>query len=433
MTIILVSVYIAAFFLIAKLFSKREGYYSTVVIFGLAAYIYYIGIPFEMALLNLDTIEGSGVKLMLTASQLNQIVGMGIIAFLSFSIGYYFSGFNPFKNSLVPPKASPRRSIRFSVIFLGVLSLVVIPIFFRNLILAVSTYEGAIAAIYHNPLFSLLIIYVAIVISLISTIVIRKGKFRNFVIGLGLVSTIVLYGIYSSDKTVMLIGLLALGAVFIKLKLNRKWIFLPLIILTAFLGVFLGIIFNIYIRGSGQVPMDEFFRRRLGLRRFDPLGPMLSLEHVLSNRIALKYGTTYIDVFSLIIPKVFWKDRPLDLSEEFARETMPNWSPGQGRGYSLLAEAYLNFSWAGAFIQYFVIGLLWGWFWKTLRRLFYWHYSPLLWQGLYITLGYFLLIIMHRGPAAGLFKSMILCNALFVLFAIYFDFSMLRKPKPKVV
>ncbi len=432
MTIALVLVYIAVFFLIAKLFSKREGYYSTVVIFGLAAYIYYIGIPFEMALLNLDTIEGSGVKLMLTASQLNQIVGMGIIAFFSFSIGYYFSGFNPFKNSLVHPKASQRRSIQFSVIFLGVLSLVVIPIFFHNLILAVSTYEGAIAAIYHNPLFSLLIIYAAIIVSLISTIVIRKGKLRNFVIGLGLVSTIVLYGIYSSDKTVMLIGLLALGAVFIKLKLNRKWIFLPLITLMAFLGIFLGIIFNIYIRGSGQVPIDEFFTRRLGLRRFDPLGPMLSLEHILRNRADFRYGTTYTNAFSLIIPKALWKDRPLDLSEKFARETIPNWSPGQGRGYSLLAEAYLNFSWAGAFIQYFVIGLLWGWFWKTLRRLFYWHYSPLLWQGLYITLGYYLLIIMHRGPAAGLFKNMILCNALFVLFAIYFDFSMLKRQNRKI-
>lgn len=30
---------------------------------------------------------------------------------------------------------------------------------------------------------------------------------------------------------------------------------------------------------------------------------------------------------------------------------LPNWSPGQGCGYSLLAEAYLNFSWAEAYFN----------------------------------------------------------------------------------
>lgn len=427
-TIILALLYIAAFFFVCRLFSKREGYYSTVAIFGIAAYIYYIGIPVEMSLSNSHFIETSYISLTLTTSQLNQIIGMGLIAFLAFSLGYRISGFNPFKKSTIDTKISPKKPIRYSVIFVWISSLMAILLFFYDSIIASSTYVGAYTTRYGNPLFALLAGYAVIITALIAATTIRKGKIKHLVLGIILVSVVILWGIYSSDKDSLLLGLLALGACFIAWKLNQRFGFLILMIFLVCLGILSFIMFNMY---RGGAPLSLAFER-LSLMRFDPAGPFVSMAYILNNPGDYKWGATYINLFSLLVPRAVWAGRPLDLSEQFARQVIPDWQPGQGLGFSLLAEAYLNFAWWGIFVQYFLIGLLWGYFWRVLRRIFCWHYSTPLWQSLYTTFGYYLLIIMHRGSVAGVLKSLILFTALLVLFAIFFDFSMMKKKSEQV-
>lgn len=422
-TVVLVLVYIAAFLFMCKLFSKREGYYSTVAIFGVAAYIYYVGIPVEMSLSNSHLVRSSYISLTLTTSQLNQIIGMGLIAFLSFSLGYRISGFNAFKKATVDGPMSLRKPIRYSVIFVWVLTLVTIPLFFYNTIAAMSTYVGAYTTVYGNPLFAFLTRYAVISTAVIAATIIRRGKIKHLVLGITLVSMIVLWGIYSSDKDSLLLGLLALGACFIVWKINRRFSFLMLMVFLVFLGILSFMMFNMY---RGGAPLSLAFER-LSLTRFDPAGSFVSMAYVLNNPGGLKWGATYTQVFSLLVPKALWASRPLDLSEQFARQVIPDWAPGRGLSFSLLAEAYLNFSWLGAFIQYFFIGLLWGYFWRVLRKVFCWHYSTSLWQSFYTTFGYYLLILMHRGTVAGTLKSLILFTALFVLFAVLFDFSIMTR------
>jgi hypothetical protein len=46
--------------------------------------------------------------------------------------------------------------------------------------------------------------------------------------------------------------------------------------------------------------------------------------------------------FVIWVPRVFWPDRPLDLSEEFARQIMVGWRAGFGVAFSPLAEAYVR-------------------------------------------------------------------------------------------
>jgi oligosaccharide repeat unit polymerase len=428
LTIILALLYVATFFLICRLFSRREGYYSTVAIFGIAVYIYYIGIPVEMSLSDTHLVQMFSLELTLTTAQLNQIIGMGLIAFLSFSIGYRISGFNPFKEAILGEEISQRRTIRYSVIFVWLASIVAIVLFFSNAIAAVSTYVGSYTTIYENPLFAFVVWYAVISTALIAATVIRKGRLRHLVLGIILVFMVILWGIYSSDKDSLLLGVLALGSCFIVWKMNRRFGFLVLMIFFVFLGILLFTMFNMY---RGGAPLSQAFAY-LSLSKFDPAGPFVSMAYVLNNLQDLKWGTTYTNVFTLLIPKALWAGRPLDLAEQFGRQVIPNWQSGQGVGFSLLAEAYINFSWLGAFIQYFFIGLLWGYFWRVLRRVFCWHYSIQLWQSLYITFGYYMLIIMNRGTVAGLFKSLILFTALFVLFAIVFDISMIRRKTSKL-
>lgn len=415
--------YIVVYIIGVKFFSKREGYYSTITVFGLSCYIYYIGIPFELSLLGLQEFRWG---IILTPSQLNQIIAMGISAFVAFSVGYYISKFNPFKNSNQSLKISFKQSVPYSIFFLWILSIVITPTIFYEKILSMKTYSEAYGIIYRNPELSLLTDYVILCTALISATFLAKTQNIYKLIGIGLVVMIVLWSIYSSDKNPLLIGLLALGAYYAGFK-GKRFITFLLIIFGGALILFLFTMFNIY-QGGGDISPAYIFTSRYGIIYSDPAGPILSLAYVLDRPIDFKYGTTYLDFFNIIIPKALWSERPLDLAEQFARETIVNWAEGQGMGYSLLAEAYLNFSWIGPFIQYFLLGLMWGYFWKKLCYIL-WYLPKSLWQNLYLILGYYFLILMHRGPVSSLLKSMVQYVLAIVLFAVVFDLSMIKYKK----
>ncbi len=68
-------------------------------------------------------------------------------------------------------------------------------------------------------------------------------------------------------------------------------------------------------------------------------------------------GATYIGAFANAIPMVGWA-RPYGFGSEWLAWTIkPDWAAnGFGFGYSFLAEAFLNFGWAGIPIVSFLIG-----------------------------------------------------------------------------
>jgi len=423
MTIILVLVYIAVFFLMAKLFSKREGYYSTIVVFGIGCYIYYIGIPFELYVLSIEEFKKGNIVLSLSTAQLSQIIMMGTIAFLAFSLGYYLSSFNPSKMSRGLRNCFPR--IPYSLQLICIWSLIFLLIFFHKNIFAVGTYEAAYGVRYSNPAFSLLCNFVVFYGVVIASTIILRGKNLNKALGIGFILLIILWGIYSSDKNVILFGLLAIAASsfrFIKKKGLASFVY---IIIGCVILIYSIKVFSLYRGGHNIHIAFSIATKQLGLRYIDPLGPFVSIQHILTRSTDLQYGQTYLHIFYLIIPKFLWKERPLGLSEQFARDNITNWQPGMGMGYSLLAEAYLNFSWMGPVIQYLLLGLLWGYFWKVLRKVL-WNFPQGLWQGLYYILGYYLLILMHRGPVAGLMKSLILYTSPLILSVIFIDLGILH-------
>jgi hypothetical protein len=141
---------------------------------------------------------------------------------------------------------------------------------------------------------------------------------------------------------------------------------------------------------------------------------------------SLRFGMTYLEAILLLIPKLLWNARPMDLSENFALQHISNWSEGSGMGYSFLAEAYLNFSWFGAFLQYFIIGLLWGLVWKKIRRIL-WCYGCDGWYALYYILGFYFLIIMHRAPFSGLLKGFLQYAIAFGVFTLLVDQNVITR------
>ena len=93
---------------------------------------------------------------------------------------------------------------------------------------------------------------------------------------------------------------------------------------------------------------------------------MISLVIAIEGELPRTYGSTYLYALVAWVPRVIWKDRPDDLAQEFALDNIPNWQPGMGLGYSLLAEAYLNFGYVGVFLQYFGIAFGLGLVWRKL-------------------------------------------------------------------
>ena len=90
-----------------------------------------------------------------------------------------------------------------------------------------------------------------------------------------------------------------------------------------------------------------------------------SLELVPYTR-PFEYGRTYAYAATAVLPNLFWEIHPAAEHGNLARWLTMNiaqatWEQGGGLGYSCIAEAYVNFGWAGAPLAMFIIGYAMAW------------------------------------------------------------------------
>lgn len=419
MTLTIWIIFIASFLYLCKLFSKREGYYSTIAVFGIGCYLYYVGVPIELAWID-DLYIGKTDLGYLTVTQINLIIMLGIIALWSFALGYRLSGYSPYNDTT---KTRIQSSVPISYIMLAAISVLALLAFFSGELFAVGTYAGSYSTAYKNPLFTLLCLFSTAPLAIIAAMQLANKDRKKRLLGHVIVIGLLLWGIFSSDKDPILIAVLAWGIGLVGLK-SKKIFILVVIIFGAALLLFAFVLFSIY-RGGGDLYDLQHIFKLIGLRYLDPAGPMLSIADTLNSSDSLRYGSTYLDTFKLLIPRFLWADRPPDLAEAYAISKMANWTEGKGYGFSPMAEALMNFSFAGVFIQYAAYGLLWGLFWKTLRRVL-WHFDVALWSSFYCILGYYLLIIYHRSHVAGSVKLMLQLVIVLSLVTLFFDQALHR-------
>jgi hypothetical protein len=132
---------------------------------------------------------------------------------------------------------------------------------------------------------------------------------------------------------------------------------------------------------------------------------MAVTAHILANQETITYGRGLVDTFSIFVPRVIWPDRPMDPSEAFAKDVIPNWEPGMGLGYSPLIEAYTNFGLWFSFLEFLAFGLVWGWMWRGFMRLFTFYNAPMHLDIIYRIAGYYVLLMFFRGLIAGSLKQ----------------------------
>lgn len=408
-------------------FRKREGYYSTITVFGISGFIYYLSIPLESLIVNDILSVGTIVVFQLDSKTLELIVLMAILSLVGFGSGYHLSGFYPYENIEFKTRhlKSTVSKVHYPLSMLLIISasLIIIIAFFPRKLMNVGSYSGNVYEVYTSPIYAYTIAMLTYFISIcVSYNILSLHRINK--LSLMLIVFLILWGIYSSDKNPILLALLS-GATYFcfpQKKEGRK-------IIGILVGTFVFLasvpIFSLFRGGlRGKDLIENYY---FSATKIDPAGPFISIISALSSN-ERNYGLSYLNDLLLIVPKWLWPDRPTDPGTLFAQDILSNWQPGQGFGYSLLAEAYCNFGIAGSFLHYFFLGLLWGVVWKIIKKNFN-YINTQYFSAIYLSIGFYWLILMHRAPLIGLVKNMIHLFAVLIPLYIIFNKQFIYKGK----
>lgn len=377
-------------------FKKYEKGISVFFIFSLFASIYYLGIPIELILFNTSIVNSD---IILPQNHIESIMLMGILSITGFGMGYYLSAYRLKLTNVEKETVKNHTTIR-SIYFLAIsIAIAIFALFSEEIRNSFLSYKGNFTTTYNNSLYAYskecFFFSVSVVIVFLS-----NKKLLYKIIAVILTIILVAFGIFSSDKDPMLLAVIAWVVFFtrkmVDYNLNKIRVSLILFFISVIIIPLCSNYFS-YYRGGGLLQMEDIKEKGL-YRMFESAGPMESLVTVLDDSdLEYQWGRTYIWGLISWIPKSVWADRPMNLAEKFAKEKIKNWEPGRGLGFSLLAEAYINFGVLGAFIQYFMIGLMIGglgiftrWIFKREQTLFA--------DSIFFIWMVYTLVIMHRGP-----------------------------------
>lgn len=390
--VILAAVLIAAF-------ARQEGYFSTLSFFAGGCFVYYVAIPVDLAARHLAHASNpTAFTVSITDAQMAWVVVMAAVGLVAWAIGYRLSGFAPWADA-ESGRMVGTNHIPLSLMALPAVAVVaLVPfLYLGHLLAGLENYTSqGTRVVYDNPLLAVLLAAIYVPLGVIGAI--WMWRRRAALAAIALVALMAAASVLINRKEALATGLLVLSSPVTRWRLT--------VVQSAGLfvaAVILGLLaFNAYSlhRGGAEVTVQRDLFPSYGLvEGSDAGGPFSSIEYVFGGHQPLLYGRSYLDVAILVVPKAIWPGRPMDLAQSYARATIPGWSPGRGTGFSLLAEAYLNFSSVGVALQFFLLGWGWGIFWKWLRRVLI-AYSAAAWQGLYATLGFLTLLTMHRATVA---------------------------------
>jgi len=382
---------------------RTEGYFSVFFVFGLSGLAYFSLIPMEMYLTG-EEYYFVHYWVKLGSIERNLILFMSIISLFGFYIGLKLSRYHlfPAETDLVHDDIRPNKG--YFAWIIGLLSIVIITcgmiliLFYRELLLSQYDYTSAYRITYESPLYSFIKMHFLIGLALMAGVLMRKRySWVGMTFCLVIVALIVLAGMLTADKEPILLAMLTCAS-FLKFERIRFKKFIVMTLLGSMCVLVAVTSFNIY---RTHIPIGDIISKfpwsTISFTRLDPGGPMVSISSVLSDDyLQLSYGSTYLNSLGVLIPRLLWPGRPVDLSEEFARDNIGDWSIGRGLGYSPLAEAYVNFHIPGAFIHFFIFGLLIGGLLRVLRKQVLIKYGFLHIPFIYIV-AYYIVIISFRA------------------------------------
>ncbi len=401
MVILFLLIFLLTLLIFAGKNARYQTYFGSVFISAVSFFAYYMAIPLEM-LLTGDGFarDDHGVRWIEPEHRL-EMIGYGALAFLSFCIGLQFHPVAGLKKQLCVLTSfndtAPRSILWLTGGCFFVLSLVIA----QNSAL-IFDYASRVAFYYSNPAFSYIVTIASVTYSMLLFVWIQ-GHTLSVARALLLATPMLAFGLLSGSKWPILMVLLALSTLIWRYRLVRRRLFIPLAFVGILgLGSFALISFSLYRGGAEESAAQFLSERGNGIFRWsDPAGPLLSLHDSIKNAPSeLLYGRSYAQALVQWVPRFIYPDRPIDLSEAYARTYIADWSEGVGVGFSLMAEALMNFGRVGIVVQYLFLGIFWNIFWGIISRMMS---HRLLFAALYYVYGGYILIVMHRGPVSGIF------------------------------
>jgi oligosaccharide repeat unit polymerase len=404
--------YVVVFFFFSVWFSKTQGYLSAFTVFGIVSFYYYLALPIESRLIDVN-VEGRFYYL--DAATSTKVALGALIAIVSFAIGMaltrapkvlfepilprtplesgYHHGFSQSSFQQIP--VSP-------FLFLAAATFILIIFDGQSLLTHRAYHERNYFLSTHSGLAQALSFFCMGLAVVGATLLLGSGFNRIF--GYGCVAMLILLGVWLMDKDPILISLCTLGVSFMRPKYNRPW-HLFLIIFFAVCSFYALPLFSFYRTSqTADVSFSEFLRS-LSLNITDARGPMVSLSVEMNRHWSdFEWGRSYLTSLVGWIPRSIYPNRPFSLAERLAQEMMYNYREGMGLGYSLLAEGYRSLGFLGIFLQYFFLGMLWNFLWRFVTVVVK---NPLLVRAMYAALGLYILVLCHRGPTQTLVRWLV--------------------------
>ncbi len=400
MFLCLVLAYVLVFVACAMRARTREGFWGPVTIFGIGAFYYYLSVPLELFLRGEEVFTTSpGIFGVAPATRVT-IAWCALLALVGFVAGHHASGLGRCIGQAEPGAASPLpRSLRL----LGVVVFAAFVMLYRSRIFEKLAYSDANEFRYADPVFSYLTRLTVLLACLAAGVVMHRRGLRRAP-AMVLAGLAVAWGLHSSDKNPLLKAALGASALWIGRR-SQPLRYFALLTAAAALTIAALPVFSNY-RANLPLGIGPALRD-FSVLNTDAKGPMISLVVAVEEETERFYGRSYL--FSLVAwaPRTLWPDRPNDLAHEFALDEIPNWEPGSGLGYSLLAEAYLNFGPAGALAQYFVLAFALGRMWATLYNLVARCGAAAYWRAMLAVTYFDILIVMHRAPSSSILQGCI--------------------------
>ena len=396
--------------------------------------MYFLMLPMIMSFLNEDYMPLIYGLAEFGPERRVLIMLMGLLSLIGFYVGLELSGYRlviPLKSSQILRRMRQIHLRRVWHVLFSVWCVTgfVLFAFYWDILFAQSDYTAAYGITYNSPLFSFVKMHYIISSCLMASLAITTKNKWTFLLCLGFLGLSTYLAMVTSDKDPLLLVMLALATILTKFKLTLfKLSFVATI---GFLSVLLLMpLFSLY-RSNAQISeVLPLLRNYAGIvTKVDPAGPMFVLSSKIdSTGDDFSYGVNYTKSLGILIPKLVWPERPLDPAEEFARENIPNWSPGQGLGYSPLAEAYVNFGIVGVFLQYFVMAFLLGTFLRFIQRNLFKYYREVFISFSYVIV-FFILTLSFRGPSISVLKGMLMfCVPYCVILYLYRPKLLIKRP-----
>ena len=136
------------------------------------------------------------------------------------------------------------------------------------------------------------------------------------------------------------------------------------------------------------------------------VSPIQTLIHYVQKGRPLRLGWTYISAPSLLIPRVFWPEKPESLSLQFMRDAFGTIDM-MGYAYTPVTEAFINFGWVGPFIFFALLSIAMT---KLVKH-------AVAHTGFYF-ICFSLVVDFNRGDVGGLFYSVVCVGAAFWLMGL---------------